>query len=52
MSFPTRFGSMGVGDLGALADAAHAGATGLAVGSTMKNEKDLQQYQQTRPADV
>jgi hypothetical protein len=33
MSLPIRFGGMGVGDLVALADAAHVGAAGLAVGS-------------------
>jgi hypothetical protein len=32
MSLPIRFGGMGVGDLVALADAAHVGAAGLAVG--------------------
>jgi hypothetical protein len=32
MSLPIRFGGMGVGDLIALADAAHVGAAGLALG--------------------
>jgi hypothetical protein len=32
MSLPIRFGGMGVGDLVALADAAHVGAAGLAGG--------------------
>jgi hypothetical protein len=36
MSLPTRFGGMGVGDLVALADAAHVGASGLAVGSAIR----------------
>jgi hypothetical protein len=33
MYVPIRFGGIGVGDLPALADAAHVGAAGLAVGS-------------------
>jgi L-alanine-DL-glutamate epimerase-like enolase superfamily enzyme len=36
MSLPVHFGGMGVGDLVALADAAHAGAAGLAVGSATR----------------
>jgi hypothetical protein len=36
MSRPIRFGGMGVGDLVALADAAHVGAAGLAVGSAIR----------------
>jgi hypothetical protein len=36
MSFPRRFGGMGVGALVALADAAHVGAAGLAVGSAIR----------------
>jgi hypothetical protein len=32
MSLPMHFGGMGVGDFDALADSAHVGATGLAVG--------------------
>jgi hypothetical protein len=36
MSLPIRFGGMGVGDLVALADAAHVGAAGLAVGSAIR----------------
>jgi hypothetical protein len=36
MSLPIRFGVMGVGDLVALADAAHVGAAGLAVGSPIR----------------
>jgi hypothetical protein len=36
MSLPIRFGGMGVGDLVALADAAHVGAAGLAVSSTIR----------------
>jgi hypothetical protein len=36
MSLPIRFGSMGVGDLVDLVDAAHVGATGLAVGSAIR----------------
>jgi hypothetical protein len=36
MSLPIRLGGMGVGDLVALADAAHAGAAGMAVGSTIR----------------
>jgi hypothetical protein len=35
MSVPIRFGGMGVGDLVALADAAHVGAAGLAVVSAI-----------------
>jgi hypothetical protein len=36
MSLPIRFGGLGVGDLVALADAAHVGAAGLAVGSAIR----------------
>jgi hypothetical protein len=36
ISLPIRFGGMGAGDLVALADAAHVGAAGLAVGSTIR----------------
>jgi NAD(P)H-dependent flavin oxidoreductase YrpB (nitropropane dioxygenase family) len=36
MSLPIRFGGMGAGDLVALADAAHVGAAGLAVGSSIR----------------
>jgi hypothetical protein len=36
MSLSIRFGGMGVGDLVALADAAHVGAAGLAIGSTIR----------------
>jgi hypothetical protein len=36
MSLPIRFGSMGVGDFVALADAAHVGAAGLVVGSAIR----------------
>jgi hypothetical protein len=36
MSLPIHFGGMGVGDLVALADAAHVGAAGLAVGSAIR----------------
>jgi hypothetical protein len=36
MSLPIRFGCMGVGDLVALADAAHVGAAGLALGTTIR----------------
>jgi hypothetical protein len=36
ISLPIRFGGMGVGDLVALADAAHVGAAGLAVGSAIR----------------
>ena len=36
MSLPKRFGGMGVGDLIALADIAHVGATSLAVGSAIR----------------
>jgi hypothetical protein len=35
-SLPIRFGGMGVGDLAALADAAHVGAAGLAVGAAIR----------------
>jgi hypothetical protein len=35
MFLPIRFGGMGVGDLAALADAAHVGAAGLTVGSAI-----------------
>jgi hypothetical protein len=35
MSLPIRFGGMGVGGLVALANAAHVGAAGLAVGSAI-----------------
>jgi hypothetical protein len=36
MSLPIRFGGMGVGNLVALADAAHVGAAGLVVGSDVR----------------
>jgi NAD(P)H-dependent flavin oxidoreductase YrpB (nitropropane dioxygenase family) len=36
MSLPIRFGGMGAGDLVALANAAHVGAAGLAVGSAIR----------------
>jgi hypothetical protein len=36
MSLPIRFGGMGVGDLVALADSAHVGAPGLAVGYVIR----------------
>jgi hypothetical protein len=36
MSLPIRFGGMGVGDFVALADAAHVGAAGLAMGSAVR----------------
>jgi hypothetical protein len=36
MSLPIRFGGMGVGDLVPLADAAHVGAAGLAVGLAIR----------------
>jgi hypothetical protein len=36
MSLPIRFGGMGVGDLVALADAAHVGAAGLALRSAIR----------------
>jgi hypothetical protein len=36
MSLPIRFGGMGVRDMAALADVAHVGAAGLAVGSSIR----------------